>query len=142
MNVKAKAQADFFKGHLGVMILLLTSSPENRDKIFDILSGDSPQEKVDALIEVVQDFVGLHQEVTKRMTFMLEETLPEEPEEDAEDVPGQLGGDDPEERPKGQTMAPINRAALANTLYSDDRDHEAVERLIRQLEEWRNGLNS
>ncbi|KAG8910040.1 hypothetical protein FRC01_006583, partial [Tulasnella sp. 417] len=98
----------------------------NRAKILSALSGESDSGKLDSLIEVVKDFIGLHTRVTAKMAMLMQRA-----KETEDDEPGDDQDDD--EAEDAANSAPVNSIALANSLHSGQRDHEAVNAVLESL---------
>lgn len=118
------AQAHFLRGHLAFMLGFLAQHDLNRAKILSALSGGSDSGKLDGLIEVIKDFMGLHNRVTAKMEMLMQrakEAEDDEPSDDQDDKAGEANG------------VHVDSVALATSLHSGQRDHEAVNAVLESM---------
>lgn len=107
------------------MLGLLARHELNRAKILSALSGGSDTGKLDGLIEVIKDFIGLHTRVTAKMAMLIER---------AKQAEGDEAGDDQDADEAGDASDVLgNSVALANSLHSGQRDYEAVNAVLESL---------
>lgn len=112
------------------MLALLAEFPANQKPILAALSGSSSRQKVDSLITVIRDFLTLHTNVAKKMEMLFQR---QEPSSDDE-------RDDDDGKGRSQEVQ-LTRAALASSLHSGDRDSEAVNSMIKLLEDLRDSID-
>ncbi|KAG8978674.1 hypothetical protein FRC05_009946 [Tulasnella sp. 425] len=122
---ESNAQAHFLRGHLAFMLGFLAKNESNRTKILSALPGESEAAKLDGLIEVIKDFMILHTTVTAKMAVLMQRAKEAEDDEPGDDQEVQEAAD--------VDNAHVNSVAIANSLHSGQRDHEAVNAVLESL---------
>lgn len=107
------------------MLGFLAKDESNRAKILSALPGESEAAKLDGLIEVIKDFRILHTTVTAKMAVLMQRAKEAEDDEPSDDQEIQEVAD--------VDNAHVNSVAIANSLHSGQRDHEAVNAVLESL---------
>ncbi|KAG8930465.1 hypothetical protein FRC02_004129 [Tulasnella sp. 418] len=125
-------EAHFLRGHLALLLGLLLSHESIRAQLFSSLPGISDEERVDALVETIREFVSFYAEVAKKMKRLVAAEDGESELEDSEAVERNRGESNinPSEA-TALTKSLANAGVAATAIDEDNRmSTEVIERLL------------
>ena len=81
-SFKGSAEANFLKGHLAVLLGLLSKDSSSFENIMDLLPGDSRSSKLQSWIDAVTEFTSFYSELTARFAEAIQASHSDMPEEE------------------------------------------------------------
>jgi len=127
------AEANFLKGHLAVLLGLLSKDSSSFENIMDLLPGDSRSSKLQSWIDSVTEFTSLYSELTARFAEASHLDMPEE-EEDLNDE----GNPSPFISPKSNHAAYSTNSLLRiQESQGEEKGIELARNILQILEQFR-----